>query len=212
MTGSSWCLARCAGRRALRSPWPALLPRSPHRGRTRASPAWHGAEQHKLRRDAFQGKEITRLNNIYGSILKNNNVEHVEGRAFIKDAHTIQVCKPGTDKVLRELSAKNILLALGGSPHRLDIPGAEFTITSDEALALEEQPKSVAIIGGGYIAVEFSGIFSGVGTEVHLMYRKDLPLTSAAHSRLRGCELTWSAALTRVSTLRSAWSHAPCRI
>jgi len=80
-------------------------------------------------------------------------------------------------KVLRTLKAKNILLAVGGTPTRLPIPGAELTITSDEALALPQQPKRVAIIGAGYIAVEFAGIFSGTGTDVHLFFRKPMPLT-----------------------------------
>lgn len=127
----------------------------------------------------LQGKEIQRLNNIYKNILKNNNVEHVEGRAYVKDAHTIQVFGPD-GQVIREMTAANILVAVGGQPHRLGIPGSEHTITSDEALSLEEQPKRIAILGAGYIAVEFAGIFAGFGSDVHLFYRKDLPLTSAA--------------------------------
>lgn len=126
----------------------------------------------------FQAKEVSRLNSIYGNILKNNNVEHIEGKAFIKDEHTVQVLHPETKEVLQELKAKNILISVGGGPARLNVPGGELTITSDEALALPEQPKKIAIIGAGYIAVEFAGIFAGFGTEVHLFYRKELPLTS----------------------------------
>lgn len=129
-------------------------------------------------RALLQGKEIQRLNNIYKNILKNNGVEHVEGRAYMKDAHTVQVFGPD-GQVIREMTAANILVAVGGQPHRLGVPGTEHTITSDEALSLPEQPKRIAIIGAGYIAVEFAGIFAGFGTEVHLFYRKDLPLTSA---------------------------------
>jgi pyruvate/2-oxoglutarate dehydrogenase complex dihydrolipoamide dehydrogenase (E3) component len=135
----------------------------------------------------MQSKEVSRLNGIYGNILKNNGVEHVEGRAHIKDAHTVQVLHPTSGELLREMTAANILIAVGGCPHRLNVPGAEHTITSDEALALPEQPKRIAIVGAGYIAVEFAGIFSGFGSDVHLFYRKDLPLTSAPlpgqHSR-----------------------------
>lgn len=123
-----------------------------------------------------KSKEITRLNGIYGSILKNAGVEHVEGRAYLKDAHTVQVFD-SSGALVREMTAANVLLAVGGKPHRLGIPGAEHTITSDEALALEEQPKRVAIVGAGYIAVEFAGIFANLGSDVHLFYRKPLPLT-----------------------------------
>lgn len=122
-------------------------------------------------------KEVTRLNGIYGNILKNNNVEQIEGKAYIKDEHTVQVLHPESGEVLRELTTKNILIAVGGGPARLNIPGGEHTITSDEALSLPEQPKRIAIIGAGYIAVEFAGIFAGFGSEVHLFFRKDLPLT-----------------------------------
>lgn len=127
----------------------------------------------------LQGKEIQRLNNIYKNILKNNNVDHVEGRAYLKDPHTVHVYGPDGE-VSSIMTAANILVAVGGQPHRLNIPGSEHTITSDEALSLEEQPKRIAIIGAGYIAVEFAGIFAGFGSEVHLFYRKDLPLTSEA--------------------------------
>ena len=133
---------------------------------------------------SVQGKEIQRLNNIYKNILKNNNVEHVEGRAYMKDAHTVQVFGPD-DQVIREMTAANILVAVGGQPHRLGIPGSEHTITSDEALSLPEQPQRIAILGAGYIAVEFAGIFAGFGSDVHLFYRKDLPLTSAPSTPLR---------------------------
>jgi len=72
--------------------------------------------------------------------------------------------------------AKYIVVATGGRAQKLNIPGSEYTITSDEALELEELPKKIVIIGGGYIAVEFAGIFNSFGSEVHLMYRADRPL------------------------------------
>ena len=142
-----------------------------------------------------QTKEVTRLNSIYGNILKNNNVEQIEGKAYIKDEHTVQVLHPESGEVLRELTTKNILIAVGGGPARLNIPGGEHTITSDEALSLPEQPKRIAIIGAGYIAVEFAGIFAGFGSEVHLFFRKDLPLTSTTPLLLvsvsaSGCRFT----------------------
>lgn len=72
--------------------------------------------------------------------------------------------------------AKNILVAVGGKATKLDIPGADLCITSDEALELPALPKKVTIIGGGYIALEFGGIFKRFGSEVHIAYRQALPL------------------------------------
>lgn len=91
------------------------------------------------------------------------------------DPHTVEVrCANGS---VRQLRTKNILVATGSHAVKLNIPGVEHSITSDEALVLEEIPsKSIAIIGGGYIAVEFAGIFRGLGANVHLMYRADFPL------------------------------------
>ncbi len=80
------------------------------------------------------------------------------------------------DRAPRVLRAKHILVATGGRPARLEIPGQELAITSDEALVLEKLPKKIVIVGAGYIAVEFAGIFAGFGAEVHLVYRRDLPL------------------------------------
>lgn len=74
------------------------------------------------------------------------------------------------------LQAKNICIAVGGKPHVVGLPGAEHCITSDQALCLEEFPKAICIIGGGYIACEFAGIFEGFGSDTHLLYRDVLPL------------------------------------
>lgn len=100
---------------------------------------------------------------------------HVEGKGLILDDHTVEVrCQDGS--VLR-LSTKHILVATGGHAVKLNIPGAEHAITSDEALVLDKVAReSIAIVGGGYIAVEFAGIFRGLGAQVHLMYRADFPL------------------------------------
>lgn len=68
------------------------------------------------------------------------------------------------------------MISTGGRPSKLPIPGAEHTITSDDALELEDCPKKILIIGGGYIAVEFAGIFNGFGADTHLVYRADRPL------------------------------------
>ncbi|KAL6746806.1 glutathione reductase [Haematococcus lacustris] len=122
-----------------------------------------------------KAKEVTRLNATYNSIMKNAGVELVEGRASLVDAKTVEVqLAAGGSRVLK---AKNILVAVGGTPSRLDIPGAELSITSDEALSLEALPSGpIVVLGSGYIAVEFAGIFKGLGGQVHLMFRADCPL------------------------------------
>ncbi|KAG2495814.1 hypothetical protein HYH03_006055 [Edaphochlamys debaryana] len=114
-------------------------------------------------------KELLRLNNAYKNTLNNAKVTLVEGRGKVVDAHTVEVDG-------KRYRAKNILIAVGGKPTRLNIPGAELCITSDEALELPACPKKIAILGSGYIAVEFAGIFSRFGSEVHTCFRQPTPL------------------------------------
>ncbi|GLC35158.1 hypothetical protein PLESTB_000560700 [Pleodorina starrii] len=114
-------------------------------------------------------KELQRLNGAYKNTLNNAKVTLVEGRGRVVDPHTVEVDG-------KRYRAKNILIAVGGRPSRLDIPGAELCITSDEALELPACPRKVAVLGGGYIAVEFSGIFARMGAEVHTVFRQPLPL------------------------------------
>lgn len=113
---------------------------------------------------ANKDKEIDRLNNIYHSILDNNNVELFRGRATVVDRNTVKV----GDK---EYTAKYILIATGGTPVMPELPGIEHAISSNEAFHLDEMPKRVIVVGGGYIAVEFAGIFNGLGAEVTQLYR-----------------------------------------
>ncbi|WIA38411.1 hypothetical protein OEZ86_001737 [Tetradesmus obliquus] len=124
---------------------------------------------------ANKAKEISRLNSVYVNLLRNAGVAYYEGKGSLLDKNTVQVTRPdGSMEVLR---AKNILIATGGYATKLPIEGAEHAISSDEALHLEALPdKSVLIVGSGYIAVEFAGIFKGLGADVHLMYRADKPL------------------------------------
>ncbi len=110
--------------------------------------------------------ELDRLNGIYLNILKNNNVDLKEGRGVIIDKHTVEV--GGV-----EITTENILIAVGGWPSMPNIPGIEFAISSNEALELEVLPKSMVIVGGGYIAVEFAGIFAGLGVEVTEIIRAE---------------------------------------
>ena len=97
-------------------------------------------------------KELDRLNSIYLRILSKNNVDLLAGRGKVIDKNTIQVNE-------KKYSAKHILIAVGGWPSLPDIPGIEHAITSNEALELAVLPKKIIIVGGGYIAVEFAGIF-----------------------------------------------------
>ncbi len=116
----------------------------------------------KTRRDAY----INRLNGIYGNNLDKRGVTFFEGHAKFVDANTVDV-----DGI--RYQAERIVIATGGQPMVPDIPGAELGITSDGFFALEEQPKRVLIAGSGYIAVELAGVFNGLGSETHVIVRKD---------------------------------------
>lgn len=109
-------------------------------------------------------KEIERLNGVYKGILSGAGVELIEGRAVIKGPHTVTVAG-------REYSAERILVAVGGWPKVPEFPGSEHVISSNEAFYLEDFPKRVMVLGGGYIAVEFAGIFKGLGADTQLIYR-----------------------------------------
>ena len=108
--------------------------------------------------------EIERLNSIYGNLLDNSGVELFEGKATITGPNQLLVNG-------REITAERILIATGGQPFVPDIPGKELAITSNEAFFLEKLPEKIIVVGGGYIAVEFAGIFNGLGVETHLTYR-----------------------------------------
>ncbi|HEY1223700.1 MAG TPA: glutathione-disulfide reductase [Brevundimonas sp.] len=115
--------------------------------------------------------EIARLSGIYAANLAKAGAELLHGRAVLKDAHTIQMLKKdgSPDRVV---TAEKILIATGGRPWKPeDLPGIEHAITSEEAFHLPELPKRILIAGGGYIAVEFAGIFAGLGVETTLIYR-----------------------------------------
>ncbi len=114
-----------------------------------------------------KNKEIKRLNGIYEGLLEKAGVTHFDGRARIVDAHHISI----NDQVV---STDKIMIATGGWPAMLDWPGIEHAITSNEVFFLEKLPKRVLVIGGGYIAVEFAGIFNGLGVESNLSYRGPL--------------------------------------
>lgn len=109
-------------------------------------------------------KEIDRLEGIYQKLLDNAGVKSFRAHAKLLDAHTVQV---GEER----FTAKTILIATGGSPSFPPGEGWEHAISSNEAFHLTELPKRVVVYGGGFIAVEFAGIFNGMGSEVNLVYR-----------------------------------------
>lgn len=113
---------------------------------------------------ANKDTEIDRLNKIYMRNLKASGVEILNGRAVFKDAHTVLLDG-------REITANYILIAVGATPFMPQIEGIEHAISSNEAFYLKDFPSDITIVGGGYIAVEFAGIFNGLGANVTLVYR-----------------------------------------
>lgn len=113
---------------------------------------------------ANKDTEIDRLNKIYMRNLEASGVEILNGRAVFKDAHTVLLDG-------REITANYILIAVGATPFMPQIEGIEHAISSNEAFYLKDFPSDITIVGGGYIAVEFAGIFNGLGANVTLVYR-----------------------------------------
>ena len=110
--------------------------------------------------------ELDRLHGIYVNLLKNANVERFHGRGIIVDEHTVSVDG-------KHITAERILMAVGGWPSTPEIPGIEYVISSNEALDLRERPDRILVVGSGYIAVEFAGIFNSFGSRVDLVFRAD---------------------------------------
>jgi len=111
--------------------------------------------------------EINRLNGVYKRLLDDAGVTLLNERARILDAHTVSIAG-------RPVTAARILVATGGWPSIPEIPGNEHVISSNDAFFLEQLPQRVIIVGGGYIAVEFAGIFHGLGVDTTLLYRGPL--------------------------------------
>ena len=113
---------------------------------------------------ANKNAEILRLNGIYKSLLDGAGVRIITGTAKLTDAHSVTVGE-------NSYSAEHILVAVGGWPVIPDIPGSDLAISSNEVFFLPSMPRRIIIVGGGYIAVEFAGIFHGLGAEVTQLYR-----------------------------------------
>jgi len=115
-------------------------------------------------------KEISRLNGIYDNLLNNVNVTIHREFATIAGPNLIRMGE-------KTVSARHILIAVGGQPYVPPIPGAEHAMTSDDFFELTSRPESVAIVGGGFIATELAGVFKGLGSKVTLIHRRDHLLT-----------------------------------
>jgi glutathione reductase (NADPH) len=149
---------------------------------------------------ANKDREINRLNGIYRNLLVNSGVTLHEAHAKIFGPHEVEVNG-------ERFTAKNILIATGGWPQIPEIPGREHAIGSNEAFFLKELPKRVLVVGGGYIAVEFAGIFHGLGANTTLLYRGDLFLRGFDGSvrkhlqeelTKRGLDLQFNADIARI--------------
>jgi glutathione reductase (NADPH) len=145
-------------------------------------------------------REIARLEQVYIDVLERRGVQHFRERGVFLDSHRVQVGD-------RTLSAEKILVATGGHPWMPGIPGCEHAITSNEAFDLEELPRRIAIVGGGYVACEFAGIFNGLGAETVLVYRGDALLRGfdedvrrvlTAEMAKKGVELRLASAITAI--------------
>ncbi len=145
-------------------------------------------------------REIERLSQIYRNMLKNSEVELIEGRGVLVDPHTVEVDG-------RAYTADKILVATGSHPTVPDIPGIQHVISSNEALDLPALPRRIVIVGGGYIAVEFAGIFNGFGAEVVELIRReellygfddDIRIALAQEMRGRGVEIHARTQVARI--------------
>jgi glutathione reductase (NADPH) len=150
-------------------------------------------------------REITRLNGIYEGLLERAGVHLIRGSARLSGTHQLAVGDT-------EFSAQRIVIATGGWPFVPDIPGAELGITSNEVFSLDRRPERVLIVGGGYIAVEFAGIFNGFGSHTIQTYRGPLFLrgfdTDIRHALAkammgRGVDLRFDADIKRLERIGS---------
>lgn len=122
---------------------------------------------------ARRAAEITRLNGIYDGLLKSAGATLLRGWASVVDAHTVAV-RPvdgAADSSVKHCTARHILLATGGRPQKVDGPGVDWALTSDDMFDLDPFPRRLVVVGGGYIACEFASIFNGLGAQVTLVHR-----------------------------------------
>ena len=121
-----------------------------------------------------KNKELDRLHEIYKNLIINSGCDLIPGWGKVLSAHEVLVKNESSKE--RKISAKKIMIAVGGKSSFPEFDGNLNMINSDEALDLKELPKSILIYGSGYIAVEFAGIFNGFGVETNLVFRSDFVL------------------------------------
>jgi len=146
---------------------------------------------------AAKNKELDRLHGIYIDLLKSANVAIFDGYARLVDPHTVEIAG-------KHHTAAHIIIATGARPEMPEVPGIEHVISSDEALDLKALPKRVLIVGGGYIAVEFAGIFGSLGSKVAMVIRAEQPL--------RGFDQDIRSALAEEMTQRGIEIRARTRV
>lgn len=133
---------------------------------------WHVGETH-FEWDVLKANravEIARLNGVYQKLLANAGVRTLNGWATLVDGHTVEV---RTMDGIERMRARHILVATGGRPTVPDIPGREHAVTSDSMFDLEQFPRRLVVVGGGYIACEFASIFNGLGSAVVQLHRSE---------------------------------------
>ena len=116
-------------------------------------------------------EEVSRLSNLHKNSLDKLKVSVFEGLGRFISQNELEIICPKTKKILNKISSKKILISVGGKPKKLNIPGVDLAWTSDDIFELEKFPKSILIVGGGYIACEFASIFRNLGTEVTQLIR-----------------------------------------
>ena len=140
------------------------------------------------------------MNGVYRKLLGDSGVEILDGHAEVLDAHTVSLDG-------KKITAKYILVAVGSWPVVPQFPGSEHAITSNEAFYLPSLPRRVMIVGGGYIGVEFAGIFHGLGAHTTQLYRgesflrgfdDDIRITLADEMRKRGIDLRLQTDIAKI--------------
>jgi len=126
----------------------------------------------KHKRDAY----VKKLNTIYDTNLEKSAITKYIGKASFTGPKSLRIERATDAGGPLEVTASHVLVATGGYPQPFGLPGEEYTISSDGFFELEDQPKKVAVIGAGYIAVELAGIFNALGSETHLFTRGDTAL------------------------------------
>jgi len=154
-------------------------------------------QKHKRQRDEY----VNGISHWYHDFLKDSGVDDISGFARFVDSHTLDVGG-------QQYTADHIVISTGGKPWVPDLPGAELGITSDGFFALESQPREVAIVGSGYIALELAGLFNSLGSRVKLLVRRqhilngfDTLLSDTLREEMldSGIEIAWDFHLESVS-------------